>query len=102
MIRLENGGKGFWDCADNLSGTGKQTLEIMKMNNRDKVDLVTAMFETLVAKVGLHETMVGIHNAFVHGELLDNTGYDFEEIDLEELYKHLEGLTHVSKRLSNA
>ena len=55
---------------------------------KGEVDLVDAMVKTLIAQ-GIHpaKIMTGVHNAFVHGEVLHNAGYAITQENLTKLFE---------------
>ena len=68
--------------------------------NSDFIDMVTELIKALVrTSENPRGVMVGVHNAFVHGEILDEAGIDCSEKDLEDLFegfdKSIKALSHM-------
>lgn len=64
------------------------------------VDLVEATIRMLVAQsVSPLEVMSGLHNAFVHGELFEEAGYNVNDKDLGKFFDGIESAHKAVKRM---
>jgi len=65
------------------------------------IDHVTELVKTAIVKemISPQELMVAIHNAFVHGEILEKVGYSVDDEQLGRLFDHFEALMQEAKEL---
>jgi hypothetical protein len=64
------------------------------------VNVVEATIRMLIAQdVSPSEVMSGIHNAFVHGELFEEAGYNVNDKDLGKFFDGIETAQKAVKRM---
>ena len=65
-------------------------------------DLVEHFIKMLIQQeVQPSSIMSGIHNAFVHGDILTECHLDFTEKQLEEMFQHFDGLIKIMKAIED-
>lgn len=64
------------------------------------VDLVDEVVKGLLrGGISPRTLFVGIHNAFVHGEILKEADVEFTDKQLEKLFEHFDDLIAVAKKM---
>jgi len=53
----------------------------------------------LIKGVGVHAFLIGLHNSFVHGKILEEEGTDFSEEQLGQMFEAFEKLIAISKEM---
>lgn len=57
------------------------------------------LIKAIVREEGIVALAVGLNNAFYHGRVLEKANLEFDQEDLTEIYRALEILGQVAKRI---
>lgn len=56
----------------------------------------------LVKAVGLRAVTIGLLNAMVGGQCLEHAGYHVDDEQLDQMFRHLDGLHDIAKKIEEA
>jgi len=63
------------------------------------IPLTEQLIRTLIKSIGFRRFTIALHNALVHGAILEESGCDFEPKDLDQIFDAIQSLSNAAVRI---